>query len=109
MSFKRFVGLGLEDAVPDHSTISRFRKEVTERGLAPRLFEELARQMEGRGLLVKTGTLMDATIVEAQVKRPSLREGPGGSKTDPDARFTRKRGSRTSATRRTSGWTRARG
>ena len=80
-----------EDAVPN-TTISRFRKEVTERGLAPGLFEELARQLEGRGLLVKKGTLMDATIVEAQAKRPTLREGPGGSKTDPDARFTRKRG-----------------
>ena len=42
--------------------------------------------------MVKKGTLMDATIVEAQAKRPSLREGRGGSKTDPDARFTRKRG-----------------
>ena len=41
---------------------------------------------------MKKGTLMDATIVEAQAKRPTLREGPGGSKTDPDARFTRKRG-----------------
>ena len=92
VSFKRFVGLSLEDAVPDHTTISRFRKEVTERGLAPGLFEELARQLEGRGLLVKKGTLMDAMIVEAQAKRPTLREGPGGSKTDPDARFTRKRG-----------------
>ena len=27
ISFKRFVGLAVEDAVPDHSTISRFRKE----------------------------------------------------------------------------------
>ena len=56
VSFKRFVGLSLEDAVPDHSTISRFRKEVTERGLGPRLFNELTRQLEGRGLLVKKGT-----------------------------------------------------
>lgn len=31
VSFKRFVGLGLEDAAPDHSTISRFRKQVAER------------------------------------------------------------------------------
>ena len=38
VSFKRFVGLALEDDVPDHSTISRFRKEVSERGLAGRLF-----------------------------------------------------------------------
>ena len=94
VSFKRFVGLSLEDGVPDHSTISRFRKEVTERGLAPRLFKELTRQLEARGLLVKKGTLIDATIVEAQAKRPSLRgRRPGApSETDPDARFTRQRG-----------------
>ncbi len=94
VSFKRFVGLGLEERVPDHSTISRFRKEVTERGLAPRLFKELDRQLEERNLFVKKGTLLDATIVEAQAKRPSLRgRRPGApSETDPDARFTRQRG-----------------
>ena len=93
VSFKRFVGLGLEDNAPDHSTISHFRKEVTERGLAPRLFRELNRQLEQRQLFVKKGTLIDATIVEAQAKRPPLSEGPGAkSGTDPDARFTRKRG-----------------
>ena len=93
VSFKRFVGLGMEDEVPDHSTISRFRKEVTDRGLGRRLFKELTRQLDKKGLVVKKGTLLDATIVEAQARRPSSREQPGGrSGTDPDARFTRKRG-----------------
>ena len=32
-SCRRFVGLGWTDGTPDHSTISRFRKELTERGL----------------------------------------------------------------------------
>ena len=68
--FKRFVGLAIEDDVPDHSTISRFRKEVTERGLGRRLFKELTRQLDKKGLLVKQGTLLDATIVEAQARRP---------------------------------------
>ena len=60
VSFKRFVGLALEDDVPDHSTISRFRKEVSERGLAGRLFKELTRQLDKRGLLVKQGTLLES-------------------------------------------------
>ena len=55
VSFKRFVGLGIEDDVPDHSTISRFRKEVAERGLGQRLFKELNRQLEQRRLVVKKG------------------------------------------------------
>ena len=36
LSFRRFAELRLTDAVPDHSTISRFRKKITERGLARR-------------------------------------------------------------------------
>ncbi len=61
LSFRRFAGLSLQDAVPDHSTISRFRKAVAERGLAQRLFEEVGRQLEKKGLLVKKGTLIDAS------------------------------------------------
>ncbi len=94
LSFRRFVGLGLQDDSPDYSTISRFRKELTERSLGDRLFEELGRQLEERGLVVKKGTLMDATLVEAQARRPSASAGPGArSATDPDADWTR-RGSR---------------
>lgn len=93
VSFKRFVGLALEDDVPDHSTMSRFRKEVSERGLGRRLFKELTRQLDKQGLFVKQGTLLDATIVEAQARRPSSPEHPGARSTiDPDAAWTRKGG-----------------
>ena len=40
LSFRRFAGIPLEDAVPDHSTISRFRNEVAKRGLARALFAD---------------------------------------------------------------------
>lgn len=90
LSFRRFVGLGLQDDTPDHSTISRFRKELAERGLSERLFAELQTQLEERGLLVKRGTLLDATLVEAQVRRPSPDAGLGTqSEKDPDADWTR--------------------
>lgn len=89
ISFRRFVGLGLEDDTPDHSTISRFRSRLAEMGVSERLFEELERQMEHRGLVLKKGTLMDATIVEAQVRRPSMSEGRGAkNRLDPDADWT---------------------
>ena len=55
VSFKRFVGLGIEGDVPDHSTISRFRKEVSERGLGLRLFKELARQLRSAGTVREAG------------------------------------------------------
>ena len=90
ISFRRFVGLGLQDDTPDYSTISRFRTALEERGLSEKLFKELGRQLEARGLVLKQGTLMDATLVEAQVKRPPMSAGPGAkSPTDPDADWTR--------------------
>ncbi len=89
LSFRRFAGLTLQDAVPDHSTISRFRKAVAERGLAQRLFEEVGRQLEKKGLLVKKGTLIDASALEAQARHPGSEAG-ARSKTDPDAAWTRK-------------------
>ena len=91
LSFRRFAGLGLQDDSPDHSTISRFRKKLTGLGLAARLFDEVNSQLEGRGLMVKRGTLMDATLVESQARKPSASTPPGSrSATDPDADWTRR-------------------
>jgi len=93
LSFRHFVGLGLQDPVPDHSTISRFRSALAARGLGERVFAEVTRQLDAAGWLVKAGTLLDATLVAAQARRPSMDEGPGaGSTTDPDATWTRKGG-----------------
>src|SRR5271168_221200 len=83
LSFRAFVGLSLEEGSPDHSVLSRFRKALRDRGLDRRLFEEIERQLEAQGLLVKRGTLMDATLVEAAVKKPPSPAG-SKSKTDPD-------------------------
>jgi transposase, IS5 family len=89
LSFRRFVGLGLDEGCPDHSTLSRLRKALRERELDRALFEEVERQLGAQGLLVKSGTLMDATLVEAAVKAPSSSAG-AKSETDPDADWTRK-------------------
>ena len=89
ISFRRFVGLGLQDDTPDHSTISRFRGALEERGLSERLFQELGEQLERLGLVLKQGTLMDATLVEAQVKKPPMSAGRGAkSPMDPDAEWS---------------------
>jgi len=87
LSFRRFVGLGLADKVPDHSTFCRFRKELERRGLAAELFEAVTGRLEAKGLVVRQGTLIDATLVEAAVKKPDGRSG-GRSETDPDADWT---------------------
>lgn len=97
ISFRRFVGLGLGDDTPDYSTISRFRKELARRGMSDKLFEELVVQLDRRGMIVKEGTLMDATLVEAQVRRPPMSAGRGArNATDPDADWSFSGGKRES-------------
>jgi transposase, IS5 family len=87
LSFRRFVGLALADPVPDHSTLSRFRSALTRRGLAETLLAELNRQLDARGLMVKTGTLIDASLVAADCRRPRKGE-PKERRSDRDASWT---------------------
>jgi transposase, IS5 family len=87
LSFRRFVGLALADPVPDHSTLSRFRSELVRRGLAEPLLAELNRQLDARGLVVKSGTLIDASLVEADGRRPRKGE-PVAGRSDRDATWT---------------------
>ncbi len=83
LSFRRFVGLGLEEGVPDHSVLSRFRNLLVAEGLLEKLFGELDRQLEKAGAILKRGTMLDATLIEAISAPPS---GDRASK-DADARF----------------------
>jgi len=92
LSFRRFVGVPLDQEVPDYSTISRFRAQLASRELGQRLFEEVNRQLEARGLLLKKGTLIDASLIAAAVNPPrDAHSIPGeGSPTDPDAQWTKR-------------------
>lgn len=92
ISFRRFCGFALDAATPDETTICRFRGALAASGLGERLMAELARQLAGRGFIIKEGTMLDATLVEAQAARPSERGGRARSAVDPDAAFAKKRG-----------------
>lgn len=70
LSFRRFCGFALDDKTPDHVTIHRFREGLRRHGLAERVFEEVNRQIDERKLILRRGTLIDASLVEAAVKRP---------------------------------------
>lgn len=89
LSFRRFCGFSLSDATPDETTFVRFRQALAERGLAEKLLAETNRQLESHGLVLKTGTLIDASLVEASVARPSGAAG-AGSALDRDANWTRR-------------------
>jgi len=65
LSFRRFAGLSLEDAVPDHTVLNRFRNRLIAEDLLDKLFAELDRQLEKAGVVLKRGTMLDATLIEA--------------------------------------------
>ena len=88
LSFKRFVGLSLEDATPDHTVLNRFRNQLVEQGLLEKLFGELDRQLENAGVVLKRGTMLDATLIQA-VSAPPKEDRPSN---DPDARFAKRQG-----------------
>ena len=91
LSFRRFVGLSLSEAVPDHTALCRFRDLLGRAGLLDRLFAELDRQLDGAGLILRKGTLLDATIIETTAARPPLGSDTSRAQ-DPEARFVVKKG-----------------
>jgi IS5 family transposase len=88
LSFKRFVGLSLEDGTPDYTVLNRFRNRLIEEGLLEKLFAELDRQLEKAGVILKRGTMLDATLIQA-VSAPPKDHRPSN---DPDARFAKRQG-----------------
>src|SRR6185369_13717731 len=88
LSFRRFVALGLEETIPDHTVLNRFRNLLIAEGLIEKLFAELDRQLEKAGVMLKRGTMLDATLIEA-VSAPPSGERPSS---DPDARFAKRQG-----------------
>ena len=65
MSFMRFLGLGLGDRVPDAKTIWLYRDTLTKANVIRELFDLFNGQLEEAGLITHTGTIVDATFVEA--------------------------------------------
>jgi len=94
ISFRRFAGFSLSDRTPDHSTLWRFREELTRDGSINQVFEEINRQLAVKGLIVKRGTLIDASFLQARARPPAKskkdKDEPTRPSADPDARWGRK-------------------
>lgn len=80
---RAFVGCG--DAVPDATTLCRFRSLLAANGLGKALFDELNASLASEGLRMSAGTIVDATFVEA----PSSTKNAKGSR-DPEAHQAKK-------------------
>jgi transposase, IS5 family len=89
ISFRKFLGLDAEDGAPDYSTISKFRDRLREKGHESTLFDETLAILRERGLVLNTGTLIDATILEAPL---GGKRADGSRTTDPCASKTAKGG-----------------
>ena len=70
LSFMRFLGLALEDRVPDAKTIWLFREQLSRAGAMERLFQRFDAVLRDAGYLAMGGQIVDATVVEA--RRPRL-------------------------------------
>ncbi len=74
LSFMRFLGLGINDSVPDAKTIWLFRDKLTKAGVIEKLFSHLDKQLDRDGIIVHKGKLIDASIVEVPIQRNSRNE-----------------------------------
>jgi IS5 family transposase len=92
VSFRLFCGFGLDQRTPDETTLCRFRNAAAKAGVLAEAFAEVNRQLEAKGLVIKKGTLVDATIVSAASARPATGGGAARVAREPLASFTRKGG-----------------
>lgn len=97
LSFQRFVGINLDQEIPDFSTFWRFKEALSAHDLDKRIFQLITGQLEAKGLMVKKGTIVDASIIPSSgrplsnKKRQELSEDPS-PQIDTDARSTKKNG-----------------
>jgi IS5 family transposase len=89
LSFRAFLGLGMSGKSPDFTSFWKFKDEIAKAGLTQALFEEVNRQLDGHGLIVRVGTIVDATMVASANRNVSATERPSqqsNPQVDTDAR-----------------------
>ncbi len=86
LAMRRFVGIDLgREPVPDETTVCKFRHLLEGHELGKALFEQVHRHLEGQGIKISRGTIVDATLINA----PSSTKNEAGER-DPDMHQTRK-------------------
>ena len=64
-SVRRFVGVKLSGPIPDETTILNFRHLLEKHSLGKKLFDEISQHLNRQGLILKEGTIVDASIIAA--------------------------------------------
>ena len=83
--YRDFCGLSGAHRIPDRVSILRFRHLLEGHGLSPRIFQIINDKLSTQGLMLKTGTVVDATLIAA----PSSTKNKDG-KRDPEMHQTKK-------------------
>jgi len=68
LSFSYFCGMTIEQVAPDHSTLSRFRTALTKSKTFDKLFAAINNQLEQHNIIVKTGLIIDASVVDTPLR-----------------------------------------
>ena len=68
ISFDYFYGLTIDSIAPDHSTLSHFPSMMTQAKAYQALFHEINGQLEACGIIVKTGAIVDASVMDTPLK-----------------------------------------
>lgn len=68
LTFRKFLNLGIEDKIPDATTLENFRHALTESKISDFLVEYLDKCCVENGLIKKEGTLVDATFIKANCR-----------------------------------------
>ena len=108
LSFTRFLRLGIEDSIPDATTLWLFREKLAKAGLIEKLFDRFDQHLAAQGYMARGGQMVDATIVPVPKQRNSRDENEAvkagqtpaewkkkpakNRQKDNDARWTKKHG-----------------
>src|SRR4249919_310888 len=108
LSFTRFLKLGIENHIPDGTTLWLFREKLAEAGLIEKLFDRFDQHLGARGYIARGGQIVDATIVAVPRQRNTREENEAikrgrppkdweakpakNRQKDKDARWTKKHG-----------------
>ena len=74
LSFQRFIGIQLYDTVPDAKTIWHFREVLKEADVLEKIFNMFTEKLEKKGVITQSGSIVDATFVEAPKQRNTKEE-----------------------------------
>ncbi len=84
-SFQRFLGISFDEEIPDFTTHWRFRERLVKAELLDKIFEAVLGDLEKRQIVLRKGTLIDATLVEAARRVPKQNKDRDNSREDAES------------------------